>query len=57
MTRAKRLLAVDPPLLAHFTTEVRKSRAANSSGGASRIDDADATPEKKAGLWKRLLGG
>jgi len=57
MTRAKRLLAVDPTLLTRFTTEARKSRAANSSGGASRTVDAGPVPEKKAGLWKRLLGG
>jgi superfamily I DNA/RNA helicase len=56
MTRAKKLLAVDPTLLTRFTTEVRTSRAADSRGGALRTVDADPAPQKKAGLWKRLLG-
>jgi superfamily I DNA/RNA helicase len=57
MTRAKSVLAVDPALLTHFTTEAGKSRAASSSGEASRAVNIDPAPEKKTPLWKRLIGG
>lgn len=50
MTHAKSVLAVDPTVLTHFTTEARTARTSSSSGGASRA------VEKKAPLWKRLIG-
>jgi len=57
MTRARSVLAVDPTVLTHFTTEDRASRTASSSGDASRGVNRDPAPEKKTPLWKRLIGG
>jgi len=56
MTRAKSVLAVDPTLLTHFTTEARTSRTSSSPGGASRAVNMDPALEKKTPLWKRLIG-
>jgi hypothetical protein len=57
MTRAQRLLAVDPELLTHFTIAPRKPRQATAPGETSGTDSGAArgtVPVKKRAFWRRV---
>ena len=57
MTRAKRLLAVDPEQLTHFTIEPKTSHRATTAGETSKQNSQagqSTAPKKKRLVWKRV---